>query len=97
LFLSRVMSVITPLSHQTLKYEQYLDNPLSKLLLRRSLLNRKIGHFFFWHLKSEMSSPSHIVRFGLLLEAFCRGLGPHLKVRTYQCCGSGMFFPDPGS
>lgn len=64
---------------QTLKYEQYLDNPLSKLLLRRSLLNRKIGHFFFWHLKSEMSSPSHIVRFGLLLEAFCRGLGPHLK------------------
>jgi len=64
---------------QTLKYEQYLDNPLSKLLLKRALLNRKIGHFYFWHLKSEMSSPSYIIRFGLLLEAFCRGLGPGLK------------------
>ena len=65
---------------QTLKFEPYLDNPLSHLLLRRSLLNKKIGHFFFWHLKSEMSTPSLTVRFGLLLEAFCRGLGPHLKV-----------------
>jgi len=64
---------------QTIKYEQYLDNPLSKFLLKRSLLNRKIGHYFFWHLKCEMSSPSHIIRFGLLLEAFCRGLGPALK------------------
>ena len=64
---------------QTLKFEPYLDNPLSHLLLRRSLLNKKIGHFFFWHLKSEMSTPSLTVRFGLLLEAFCRGLGPHLK------------------
>jgi len=64
---------------QTLKYEPYLDNPLSHLLLRRSLLNKKIGHFFFWHLKSEMSNPSVMIRYGMLLEAFCRGLGPHLK------------------
>jgi hypothetical protein len=28
-----------------------------------------------------VSSPCHIVRFGPLHEAFCRGLGPHLKVR----------------
>ena len=64
---------------QTLKYEPYLNNPLSNLLLKRALLNRKIGHFFFWHLKSELHSPAHFVRFGLLLEAFCRGLGPFLK------------------
>ncbi len=64
---------------QTLKYEPYLNNPLSQLLLRRALLNRKIGHFFFWHLRSELHLPSVVVRFGLLLEAFCRGLGPYLK------------------
>ena len=58
---------------------QYLNNPLSALLLRRSLLNRKIGHFFFWHLRSELHLPSVLVRFGTLLEAFCRGLGPYLK------------------
>ena len=43
---------------------QYLNNPLSALLLRRSLLNRKIGHFFFWHLRSELHLPSVIL--GLL-------------------------------
>lgn len=64
---------------QTLKYEPYLNNSLSQLLLSRSLLNRKIGHFFFWHLRSELHLPSVLVRFGLLLEAFCRGLGPYLK------------------
>ena len=70
---------------QTLKYEPYLENTLNRLLLKRALLNRKIGHFFFWHLKCELQSQSACgsgqlhTRFGLLLEAFCRGLGPYLK------------------
>lgn len=64
---------------QTLKYEPYLDNPLCNLLLRRALLNRKIGHFFFWHLKAELQDQSLVRRFGLLLEAYCRGLGSYLK------------------
>ena len=41
---------------QTLKYEPYLANPLTELLLRRALLNRKIGHIFFWHLRCELLS-----------------------------------------
>ncbi|XP_035226902.1 phosphatidylinositol 4,5-bisphosphate 3-kinase catalytic subunit alpha isoform-like isoform X2 [Stegodyphus dumicola] len=64
---------------QVLKYESYLDNNLAKLLIRRALSNRKIGHFFFWHLKSEMHDPAIATRFGLLLEAYCRGVGSHLK------------------
>ncbi|XP_054919880.2 phosphatidylinositol 4,5-bisphosphate 3-kinase catalytic subunit alpha isoform-like [Dermacentor andersoni] len=64
---------------QVLKYEPYLENDLGKFLIRRSLLNYNIGHFFFWHLKSEMHDPSVAVRFGLLLEGFCRGIGTHLK------------------
>lgn len=36
---------------QVLKYEQYLDNPLARFLLKRALTNQRIGHFFFWHLK----------------------------------------------
>ena len=51
-------------------------------LSRQNIIFRKIGHFFFWHLKSEMSSPVFSIRFGLLLEAFCRGLGPTLKVNS---------------
>jgi phosphatidylinositol-4,5-bisphosphate 3-kinase len=69
---------------QTLKAEPFLSNPLAELLLRRSLLNRKIGHFLFWHMKSELHDPSLVVRFGLLLEAFCRGLGADLKKLTKQ-------------
>ena len=36
---------------QVLRFEPYLDNPLTRFLLHRALLNIKIGHFFFWHLK----------------------------------------------
>ena len=64
---------------QTLKYEPYLDNPLARLLLRRVLLNRKLGHYFFWHVKSELQNNPVFTRFGLILEAYCRGLGPYLK------------------
>lgn len=64
---------------QVLKYEPFLDNSLSRFLLKRALLNRKIGHFFFWHLKSEMHDPAVAIRFGMLLESFCRGIGSHLR------------------
>ncbi|OCT80750.1 hypothetical protein XELAEV_18027564mg [Xenopus laevis] len=36
---------------QVMKYEQYLDNHLVRFLLKRALVNQRIGHFFFWHLK----------------------------------------------
>ena len=50
-------------------------------LLRRALTNRLIGHYFFWHLRSEISGKSGWLdmRFGLVLEAYCRGLCGHLK------------------
>ncbi|XP_075914560.1 phosphatidylinositol 4,5-bisphosphate 3-kinase catalytic subunit alpha isoform-like [Petromyzon marinus] len=41
---------------QVLKYEQYLDNPLARFLLRKALTNQRIGHFFFWHLKNQIQS-----------------------------------------
>ena len=36
---------------QVLRFEPYLDNSLTRFLLRRALLNQSVGHFFFWHLK----------------------------------------------
>ena len=36
---------------QALKFEPYLDNAISRFLLKRSLLNQRIGQQFFWHLK----------------------------------------------
>ena len=39
---------------QVLKFEPYLDCALGQFLLRRSLRNRTIGHFFFWHLRWEV-------------------------------------------
>uniref|UniRef100_A0A673MT57 phosphatidylinositol-4,5-bisphosphate 3-kinase n=1 Tax=Sinocyclocheilus rhinocerous TaxID=307959 RepID=A0A673MT57_9TELE len=58
---------------QVLKYESYLDCDLTCFLLERALANKKIGHFLFWHLRSEMHVPSVSLRFGLILEAYCRG------------------------
>ncbi|GFS05073.1 phosphatidylinositol-4,5-bisphosphate 3-kinase catalytic subunit alpha isoform [Elysia marginata] len=64
---------------QAIKYEPYYDNPITKFLLKRSLMSQKIGNVFFWHLKSEMHQTSIRQRFGLILEAYCRGCGPYLK------------------
>ncbi|CAG5126160.1 unnamed protein product, partial [Candidula unifasciata] len=64
---------------QAIKYEPYHDNPITRFLLKRSLLSQRIGTMFFWHLKSEMHQTSIRLRFGLILEAYCRGCGPYLK------------------
>uniref|UniRef100_A0A8C5J3A9 Phosphatidylinositol 4,5-bisphosphate 3-kinase catalytic subunit delta isoform n=1 Tax=Junco hyemalis TaxID=40217 RepID=A0A8C5J3A9_JUNHY len=69
---------------QVLKYESYLDCELTKFLLERALSNRKIGHFLFWHLRSEMHVPAVSLRFGLILEAYCRGSTHHMKVLMKQ-------------
>lgn len=69
---------------QVLKYEPYFDNELTRFLIRKSLFNRKIGHYFFWHIKSEMNDPSYDIRFGLVLEAYCRGIGEDLLNETIK-------------
>ncbi|XP_069803202.1 phosphatidylinositol 4,5-bisphosphate 3-kinase catalytic subunit delta isoform [Dendropsophus ebraccatus] len=69
---------------QVLKYESYLDCELTTFLLERALIHRKIGHFLFWHLRSEMHVPAVALRFGLILEAYCRGSTYHMKVLMKQ-------------
>lgn len=69
---------------QALKHEAYLYCDLVEFLLRRALMNQKIGHYLFWHLRSEMQVPSVSVRFGLILEAYCRGSKEHMRVLARQ-------------
>ncbi|XP_065886495.1 phosphatidylinositol 4,5-bisphosphate 3-kinase catalytic subunit beta isoform-like [Dysidea avara] len=69
---------------QVLKYESYLDNALGHFLLKRALRNKTIGHYLFWHLRAEMHLPAVSVRFGLLLEAYCRGCGFYMKELSDQ-------------
>ncbi|XP_066595868.1 phosphatidylinositol 4,5-bisphosphate 3-kinase catalytic subunit delta isoform [Prorops nasuta] len=69
---------------QALKHENYLSCDLTEFLLRRALNNQRIGHFLFWHLRSEMQVGAVSVRFGLILEAYCRGSQQHMKVLFKQ-------------
>ncbi|XP_058790627.1 phosphatidylinositol 4,5-bisphosphate 3-kinase catalytic subunit delta isoform [Phymastichus coffea] len=69
---------------QALKHENYLWCELTEFLLRRALSNQRIGHFLFWHLRSEMHVGSVQVRFGLILEAYCRGSQEHMRVLSKQ-------------
>ncbi|XP_029435124.1 phosphatidylinositol 4,5-bisphosphate 3-kinase catalytic subunit delta isoform isoform X2 [Rhinatrema bivittatum] len=69
---------------QVLKYESYLHCELTTFLLERALTNRKIGHYFFWHLRSEMHVPAVALRFGLIIEAYCRGNHHHMKALLKQ-------------
>lgn len=69
---------------QALKHENYLECDLVNFLIVRALQNRKIGHFLFWHLRGEMHVPAVAVRFGLMLEAYCRGAPDHMKILSRQ-------------
>uniref|UniRef100_A0A8C7GZY5 phosphatidylinositol-4,5-bisphosphate 3-kinase n=1 Tax=Oncorhynchus kisutch TaxID=8019 RepID=A0A8C7GZY5_ONCKI len=69
---------------QVLRYEPYYDCALTRFLLNRAQCNRNIGHFLFWHLRSEMHMPAVAVQFSLILEAYCRGSIPHIEVLKKQ-------------
>ncbi|XP_044207777.1 phosphatidylinositol 4,5-bisphosphate 3-kinase catalytic subunit delta isoform isoform X1 [Thunnus albacares] len=69
---------------QVLKYESYLECDLTTFLLERALSNMRIGHFLFWHLRSEMHVASVSLRFGLILEAYCRGNIHHIRLLLKQ-------------
>lgn len=69
---------------QVLEFEPYLDNHLTQFLLRQSLTNQRIGHFFFWFLRSEMHQTTKRLRFGLILEAYCRSCGSYLRFLCQQ-------------
>eukprot|EP01104_Vermistella_antarctica_P001179 TRINITY_DN1123_c1_g1_i1.p1 TRINITY_DN1123_c1_g1~~TRINITY_DN1123_c1_g1_i1.p1 ORF type:complete len:1390 (-),score=408.34 TRINITY_DN1123_c1_g1_i1:32-4201(-) len=62
---------------QALKHEAHHCSALAGFLLRRALMNRRIGHEFFWQLKSEMHLPEIAERFCLILEAYVRGCANH--------------------
>lgn len=72
---------------QVLKYELYLENDLATFLLSRALQNQTVGHFFFWYLRSEMHLPEAQLRYGLLLEAYCRGCGGNMVIMQRQLDG----------
>ncbi|KAL4221541.1 Phosphatidylinositol 4 [Mactra antiquata] len=69
---------------QALKFEPYLDNPMARFLLKRALMNQRIGQTLFWHLKSELHHKATRIRFGLILEALCRGCGSFLQTLSKQ-------------
>lgn len=72
---------------QAMKHESYLYCDLVDFLLQRALNNQHIGHFFFWHLRSEIQVPSVQVRFGLILEAYLKGSQEHVAIllKQMQC------------
>lgn len=72
---------------QAMKHESYLNSDLVDFLLQRALNNQHIGHFFFWHLRSEFQFPSVQVRFGLILEAYLKGSQEHVAIllKQMQC------------
>lgn len=67
-----------------MKHENYFQCDLVEFLLDRALQNHRIGHHFFWHLRSEMQVPSVQVRFGIILEAYLKGSQEHIPILLKQ-------------
>uniref|UniRef100_A0A1A8BNB9 phosphatidylinositol 3-kinase n=1 Tax=Nothobranchius kadleci TaxID=1051664 RepID=A0A1A8BNB9_NOTKA len=58
------------------KFEPYHDSALVRFLLKRALRSKRIGHFLFWFLRSEIAQSMHYQqRYAVLLEAYLRGCG----------------------
>lgn len=61
---------------QTLKVEPYHDSFLARYLIQRALRSKRIGHFFFWYLRSEVAGcPYFRQRMAVILEAYLLGCG----------------------
>ncbi|XP_019343000.2 phosphatidylinositol 4,5-bisphosphate 3-kinase catalytic subunit gamma isoform isoform X3 [Alligator mississippiensis] len=64
------------LNLQAVKFEPYHDSALARFLLKRGLRNKRIGHFLFWFLRSEIAQSMHYQqRFAVILEAYLKGCG----------------------
>lgn len=61
---------------QVVLHDLYLNTDTSRFLLTRALQNRAFGHQFFWLLRAESHKVCHKKICSLLLEAYCRGIGP---------------------
>ncbi|CAF4555725.1 unnamed protein product [Rotaria sp. Silwood1] len=64
---------------QAVKNEPYHDSALARFLLKRSLLNQQVGHYFYWHSRVELKNAQYKVRYGLLLEAYLRYCGEYAE------------------
>ncbi|XP_060750625.1 phosphatidylinositol 4,5-bisphosphate 3-kinase catalytic subunit gamma isoform isoform X1 [Tachysurus vachellii] len=61
---------------QTLKVEPYHDSYLARFLIQRALRSKRVGHFFFWYLRSEVAGcPFFRQRMAVILEAYLLGCG----------------------
>uniref|UniRef100_A0A8C5EQK4 phosphatidylinositol 3-kinase n=1 Tax=Gouania willdenowi TaxID=441366 RepID=A0A8C5EQK4_GOUWI len=61
---------------QTLKVETYHDSFLARFLIQRALRSKRIGHFFFWYIRSEVAGCLYFrQRMAVILEAFLLGCG----------------------
>ena len=69
---------------QAIKHESYLNCDLVQFLLKRALNNQRIGHFLFWHLRSEIQVLSVQIRFSLILEAYLRSSREHISILMRQ-------------
>lgn len=69
---------------QVLKHETYHDSPLSRFLLQRAIRNKRVGHYLYWSLKSELHHPQLCERFTLMLDCFLKSGGTAREDITQQ-------------
>ena len=76
---------------QVCKYEAYHDSPLARMLIRRALQSPfKIGHNFYWLLKSEMHNSDICGRYGAMLKTYVVRCGPHRSHLRRQVTVNGL-------
>ena len=63
---------------QSLKHEPFLDNALTRFLLRRAINNpEKVGQKLFWLIKSELKLNPNAFRYKVILKLLMGSIGPY--------------------
>ena len=68
-----------------IKFEPFFDNALTRFLLRRSICNpEKVGHAFYWLLKSDLLANPSLHRFEIILKYLLTSIGPYKNLLLQQ-------------
>ncbi|XP_023328992.1 phosphatidylinositol 4,5-bisphosphate 3-kinase catalytic subunit beta isoform isoform X3 [Eurytemora carolleeae] len=69
---------------QAVKHQNFFHSSLVEFLLERTLKNQRLGHQFFWILRSQIRPDSAALKLPLVLEAYLLGAPGHMRILEKQ-------------
>ncbi|SCW04110.1 LAFE_0H06150g1_1 [Lachancea fermentati] len=73
---SFMVNSVQSLENSNMEQSSVLISPLAEFLIRRAIINARLGNFFYWYLKSESTGNQYLIH---ILESFVSRLSPQRR------------------